>query len=161
MMSMVLGDQENVNVAHQTEMISLYYKPFAELTCSAAWSMFLASGKDNRMDDHQVFYEEVGRRIRDARKKRKPALTQDELGKLVGLTRTSITNLEQGRQKCLLHTLFEIAAALHVEPAALIPSSKGQLGDLDRALKHRAPEEKEWIMSAVKAATLARDNHGA
>jgi len=88
-------------------------------------------------------------------------LTQDGLAKLVGLTRTSITNLEQGRQKCLLHTLSEIAAALQVEPAALIPGSQVPLGDLNQALKHRAPKEKEWIMSAVTAANMGRDGHGA
>jgi|SRR5271170_2195438 len=113
------------------------------------------------MSDLNAFYQEVGRRIREARKRRKPSLTQDGLASLVGLTRTSITNLEQGRQKCLLHTLSEVATALQVEPASLFPGTKPQLGDLNQALKHRAPKEKEWIMSAVTAATLGRDDHGA
>jgi DNA-binding XRE family transcriptional regulator len=111
-------------------------------------------------DDHQAFYEEVGRRIRDARKRRNPPLTQDGLAKLVGLTRTSITNVEQGRQKCLLHTLADIAIALQVEAVSLIPASPVQLADLDNALKNRPSSEKEWIMSAVKASQNLRNDNG-
>jgi DNA-binding XRE family transcriptional regulator len=113
------------------------------------------------MENHQTFYEEVGRRIRDARRRRKPPLTQDGLAKLVGLTRTSITNVEQGRQKCLLHTLFDIATALQVEPAALLPATTAEQNDLDRVLKDRAPSEKDWIRSAVTAVYMSRSKHGA
>jgi len=112
------------------------------------------------MEDHETFYEEVGRRIRDARRRRKPALTQDGLAKLVGLTRTSITNIEQGRQKCMLHTLSEIASSLQVEPASLLPNADVPPADLDRALKHRDPGEQEWIRSAVTAANTGRTVHG-
>src|SRR5687767_2795287 len=58
-------------------------------------------------------YVEVGRRTRMARLSR--GVTQDALAERVGLTRTSITNVEAGKQKLPLHTLFEIAAALQVE----------------------------------------------
>ena len=58
--------------------------------------------------------------VRDARKRRKPKMTQDGLAKMVGLTRTSITNVEKGRQKFLLHTLTDIARVLQVEPASLM-----------------------------------------
>ena len=113
------------------------------------------------MGGEDAFYKEVGRRIREARRRRKPALTQDGLARLVGLTRTSITNIEQGRQKCLIYTLSEIATALQVEPASLLPIATFQFGGLNQALKHRAPKEKEWIISAVTAATLERNDHGA
>lgn len=112
------------------------------------------------MENHDSFYEEVGRRIRDARKRRTPKLTQDGLSQLVGLTRTSITNVEQGRQKILLHTFTEIAIALQVEPASLIPSANTPLAHLDDALKNRPPAEKNWIMSTVIAAQSRRDDRG-
>ena len=102
-------------------------------------------------ESQRRFYLEVGRRIRDARQHRTPRLTQDALAKMVGLTRTSITNVEQGRQKCLLHTLADIAAALHVATGSLIPTPSVQAADLDGALKGRPPSEQNWIMSAVKA----------
>lgn len=110
------------------------------------------------MDNHQVFYEEVGRRIRDARKRRKPPLTQEALAKLVSLTRTSITNVEKGRQKLLLHTLADIAAALHVDPVTLMPQSSAEAEcQLDEALKDRSQSEKTWIKSAVTAAQKGKE----
>ena len=113
------------------------------------------------MENHQAFYEEVGRRIRDARKRRKPPLTQEALGELVSLTRTSITNVEKGRQKFLLHTLADIATALQVQPASLLPQSNaGSDRQLDEALKDRPRAEKEWIKSAVSAAQKGRTDDG-
>jgi len=123
--------------------------------------MRLKSRGNTRVDDHQRFYEEVGRRIREARKRRKPPMTQEALADLVSLTRTSITNVEKGRQKFLLHTLAEIAAALQVEPASLLPqSSAASDRQLDEALKNRPPAEKEWIKSAVSAAQKGRNDDG-
>ena len=119
------------------------------------------SSMEKHAEDHRVFYEEVGRRIRDARRQRKPILTQDGLGKLVGLTRTSITNVERGRQKCLLHTLADIALALHVEVASLIPPMTAEFPELDDAIKDRPASEKMWIRSTVAAAQRGRNEHGA
>ena len=113
------------------------------------------------MTDQRAFYEEVGRRIRDARKQRKPPLTQEALAKLVSLTRTSITNAEKGRQKLLLHTLTDIATALQVEPASLLPQRKTGLDrQLEDALKNRPRAEKEWIKSTVFAAQKGENDDG-
>lgn len=113
------------------------------------------------MDNTKAFYEEVGRRVRDARKRRKPPLTQEELAERVSLTRTSITNLEKGRQKFLLHTLVDIAAALQVQPASLLPDtgSDGQK-QLEEALKHRPKAEKDWIKSALSAVQKGKTDNG-
>lgn len=113
------------------------------------------------MDDYRAFYEEVGRRIREARKRRKPPLTQEALGELVSLARTSITNIEKGRQKFLLHTLADLAASLQVQPANLLPQSSAESDrQLDEALKDRPRAEKEWIKSAVSAAQKGRTDDG-
>ena len=50
-------------------------------------------------------------------------MTQERLGRLVGLSRTSITNIEKGRQHISLHQLFAIAEALRVRPDMLLPSA--------------------------------------
>jgi transcriptional regulator with XRE-family HTH domain len=114
------------------------------------------------LGDQRPFYEEVGRRIREARLRRKPKLTQQDLAGLVSLTRTSITNVEKGRQKFLLHTLVDIARALQIDPASLLPESNaGAERHLDDALKHRPRSEKEWIKSAVSAAQKGRTDDGA
>jgi transcriptional regulator with XRE-family HTH domain len=107
--------------------------------------------------EQKAFYEELGRRIRTARKKRNPVLTQEELGRVVGLTRTSITNVEKGRQKVPIHTLAELALTLQVDAMSLLPQTQvTQLG-LDAALKDRAKPEKDWILETVRAVKQKRD----
>lgn len=123
---------------------------------------YLNSDRATGVDDHKAFYEEVGRRIRDARKRRNPKLTQQGLAELVSLTRTSITNVERGCQKFLLHTLADLAKALQVEPASLLPRLEGEPErNLEDALKDRPRSEKEWIKSAVNAAREGRSGDGA
>lgn len=104
--------------------------------------------------DHEDFYREVGERIRKARRAR--GLTQAALATLVSLTRTSITNVEKGRQKILLHTLADLARALHVEYAALLPESPATSGDshLQDALKGRPLLEQEFIKSVLQSARI-------
>ena len=104
------------------------------------------------MDDHEDFYREVGRRVKNARKAR--SLTQQALASLVSLTRTSVTNIEKGRQKILLHTLAGLAKALQVDYAALLPDNPaGSSGiDLQDALKGRPLPEQQFVKSAVESA---------
>jgi len=71
--------------------------------------------------DLDKFYKAFGSLIRRHRENR-PDLTQEKLGRLVGLSRTSITNIEKGRQHIALHQLFAIAEALKISPAALLPA---------------------------------------
>lgn len=49
--------------------------------------------------------------------------SQDDLAKAVSLTRTSITNLESGRQQVPLHTLYAIAENLHCHVFDLLPKT--------------------------------------
>ena len=60
--------------------------------------------------DRVGFDREVGLRLQRARRER--GVTQEELARRVDLSRTSITNIEKGRQRILLHQLVDIAAAL-------------------------------------------------
>jgi transcriptional regulator with XRE-family HTH domain len=71
------------------------------------------------LNDQVAFYAEVGRRVRLARER--AGLTQDVLAGRVALSRTSVTNIEKGRQKVLLHTLCNLADALGVTPEVLMP----------------------------------------
>ncbi|WP_216213063.1 helix-turn-helix domain-containing protein [Amycolatopsis aidingensis] len=62
-------------------------------------------------------YEAIGDRIRAARTQHR--LTQAHLGKRLGLTRSSIANIEAGRQRVMIHWLVQIAEELDVPPATL------------------------------------------
>ncbi len=98
----------------------------------------------------EELYILVGQLIRKVREEH--GLTQAQLATLVSLTRTSITNIEHGRQKLLLHTLYGIADALDIEPQTLLPSPKKLLNtqEIDQDIPaDLSRDEREWIRSIV------------
>jgi transcriptional regulator with XRE-family HTH domain len=73
----------------------------------------------------QVNESELHRLIGDTiRKRRKLAgMTQTELAEKVGLLRTSITNIEAGRQRAPLQVLYNICVAVGVEVREVLPTN--------------------------------------
>lgn len=69
-------------------------------------------------------YKDVGKAILKFRKKAKPKMSQQTLASAAGVSRASIANIEQGRHRIQLHVLFDIAAALDVEPVHLLPHAQ-------------------------------------
>ena len=99
----------------------------------------------------QQFYKDVGQLVRDARK-RANNMTQKALAMTVGLTRTSLTNIEKGRQRIMLHTFSEIATALGSEAVDLLPKKEKPLSHLGVDLPASlAPEERGFIERAIGA----------
>lgn len=97
-----------------------------------------------------AFYEAIGNRIQKARHGK---MTQESLASAIALTRTSIVNIERGRQQLLVHTLVDIARALQVPIADLIPPPPGpSAADLATALRGQPKKAKDWITGTVKAA---------
>lgn len=66
-------------------------------------------------------YAQIGQIIKT--KRLENHLTQDDLGRLVSLSRVSITNIEAGTQRPQPHTLQAIAKALGVSVADIWPDS--------------------------------------
>jgi len=97
-----------------------------------------------RYQANREFYIAVGQRIAKARQAR---MTQDALGQLVSLTRTSIINIEKGRQQILVHTLVDVAQALGVAPEKLLPLQD----DVNASLRDTPKKGREWILSSVSA----------
>jgi len=91
-------------------------------------------------------YESLGKLIRLARER--AGLSQQELAREIGLTRTSVTNIEQGRQHLQLDALYLIADCLRVTPSALLPRLpntkrlEALSGDLASEL---SPTEQAWV----------------
>lgn len=69
--------------------------------------------------DLQKFYNELGARIKEARTK--ASINQDALGEFLNLTRASIVNIENGRQKPSIHLLLKMAKVLNVNFNELVP----------------------------------------
>lgn len=65
-------------------------------------------------------YVEIGKQIFKARDRK--GMTQEQLAEKISLKRTSITNIEKGKQQLLVHTLIDIAEKLEVEVSSLIPN---------------------------------------
>jgi transcriptional regulator with XRE-family HTH domain len=71
--------------------------------------------------DEGLLYRAVGARLRERRVAL--GMTQAELAQASGILRTSITNIEAGRQKAPLHVLYSICSALNVVTAAILPAN--------------------------------------
>lgn len=69
--------------------------------------------------DLENFYAKLGENIKAVRNKR--GYSQDDLTKYVGLTRTSIVNIEKGRQHPPMHVIMNIASFLNVDITELLP----------------------------------------
>lgn len=78
--------------------------------------------KEQRESD---FYREFGQRVKNSRVNR--GLTQADLATQLGLTRSSVANLESGRQRIQVHLLPVISKALEVGVAELLPAAHGDV----------------------------------
>ena len=73
----------------------------------------------------KAFYSTFGRMLGEMR--RKQGISEEMLADELGLSRTSITNIEKGRQPVQLHTLYLIARLLSIDmkEALAFPESHG------------------------------------
>jgi transcriptional regulator with XRE-family HTH domain len=76
--------------------------------------------------DEDRLYRKIGERIREKRTEAK--LTQGQLADAVGLLRTSVTNIEAGRQKTPLHVLYDLCIELDVAVAEILPIGTEVMG---------------------------------
>ncbi len=72
---------------------------------------------DRQLEFESAIYNRFGRVLRKMREK--DGMTQDQLAQHVGLERTSITNIESGKQRVLLHDIFLFAMAFGSSPSEL------------------------------------------
>ena len=87
------------------------------------------------------FYETLGSRFQQAREQRK--MTQEQLGRALKppSTRASIANIENGKQRVLVHTLAQLAESLGVQIETLMPANQPTKApsqkDVERELKRK------------------------
>jgi DNA-binding XRE family transcriptional regulator len=70
-----------------------------------------------KLDD---VYIRMGQRIRHLRQM--ALMSQDDLAKKVGLQRTSVVNIEAGKQRVMLHDIATIAGIFKLSPERFINS---------------------------------------
>jgi transcriptional regulator with XRE-family HTH domain len=115
---------------------------------------------DRVIDD---FYAEVGKRIRSARSRK--GVTQAELAAAVGVTRSSVTNIEAGRQRIHLHMLARIGDVLGAKFVELVPDGPlfGEGSSHRNVAAHltRVPERmRDFVETTMAKAALARKESG-
>ncbi len=94
----------------------------------------------------------IGDRI--ASRRNELGLTQEQLAKIVGKQRTSITNIEAGRQNLTINTLLVLSAALSLSPSELLEDIQ-----LDGSVYERAAEIRAQINALQhELRTLLTDN---
>lgn len=85
-------------------------------------------------------YKQFGQRLRELRIE--AGLTQEEVAERVKLKRTSITNIERGRQHIALHQLYLLASAVGASPEGLLP-------DTESANEELLPAEVDSLRAAT------------
>jgi transcriptional regulator with XRE-family HTH domain len=84
----------------------------------------------------EKFYELIGSSI--VSKRKELGLTQIELANKTGMSRTSIVNIENGKQYPPLHLLWAISYVLEIKPSDLLPTTSCEvfeIGTSDKSLK--------------------------
>lgn len=99
-------------------------------------------------------YKELGSRLQAHRKAAN--LTQAVVAEGVGLNRTSISNIEKGRQRIPLHMLFAFSKVLGIPAVKLLPDEDILTEEevVDKTLLERASLDKkgrEWVKRVVSS----------
>jgi transcriptional regulator with XRE-family HTH domain len=97
-------------------------------------------------------FEIIGKKIRDFRENMK--MSQTVLGEKVELTRSSVANIESGRQKVQIDTLYKIAQILEVEIQDLLPKLVDLTNDNTEFLdeiydKDLQENEIDWLKKVI------------
>ena len=97
------------------------------------------------------FYRLVGAKVRSARIE--AGLSQAALAEQVGLTRSSMANLEAARQRTSLYHFVLIARALGTEASRLLPDNPNLLDSrLESSLKNELADSPETTQDFVLGA---------
>jgi transcriptional regulator with XRE-family HTH domain len=112
------------------------------------------------LPNKDLVYREFGVLLAAERKRKR--LSQSQLGELAGLSRTSITNIECGRQPIQLHQLFSFASILRIDVKNLLPK-ESVLGEELRTGSHEPlaryiADAKNFLEKLPTSST--EDDHG-
>ena len=109
------------------------------------------------MSGNNDFYKEFGQLLRDARKT--AGMSQADLASAIGLTRTSISNIEKGRQKVVLYTFATILKVLAKRPEELLPPPRGARNMDDMGIGELEPDSRDFVERALGETTKENDEN--
>ena len=101
------------------------------------------------MQHEDEFYAALGSKVRRLRSEQR--LTQEQLAEELGLNRTSVTNIEKGKQKILVHTLIDLAKTFQIEPSELLPSFQTKTTPVSKMLQKGSSQiQKDFLKSVLE-----------
>jgi transcriptional regulator with XRE-family HTH domain len=127
---------------------SLYYKHLR--TTLDAYAKLV-----NNLANRELLYREFGIRLATERKRKR--LSQAQLGELANLSRTSITNIECGRQPIQLHQLYIFASLLRVDAHSLLPKESALVPEPSITIETK---EARYLAAAMKLLKAAKPTTG-
>ncbi len=112
------------------------------------------------MISEEKLYAALGAKLRDLRESgsgSRVRFTQGELADLVGLKRTSVTNIEKGNQTVSLHVLYRLCEALKADVTTVLPRMTDvQLSSTENVemqfggtVHHLSPKAAEFLNTLV------------
>lgn len=108
--------------------------------------------KDQQMNQDE-FYASVGSNVRE--KRTASGVSQSMLADRIGFTRSSVANLEAGRQRIALHLFVQIEQALNCEPGELLPprvtspADSDLLSEISESLSGEPGTTQDFVRGAV------------
>jgi transcriptional regulator with XRE-family HTH domain len=96
------------------------------------------------MLDKGILYSQIGEKVRSLRTIM--SLNQEDLSKKVGMTRSSIAQIEAGKQAVSVYTLYKLGEALNKPITDILPTS---LNQFDVYSENRL-EKKEVILNLLE-----------
>lgn len=99
-------------------------------------------------DPDDSLYKEIGQRVKKAR--RRKGLSQDDLADHIGLSRSSISNIENGNHSVLVHVLYDMAKALEISTVDLLPPSFTRADFMNPKRQRIYKPEAKWLKELLK-----------
>jgi transcriptional regulator with XRE-family HTH domain len=107
-------------------------------------------------NEEVTFNRLFGRRV--ARWRHERGLSQEALGSLVGLSRTSITNIEAGRQSVVAYTIQLLARHLEVSTDDLLARNEPSAGAHAVFPDITSPMERAFVGRALSNEEIVDDD---
>lgn len=98
--------------------------------------------------ENRHYYELLGTKLREEREA--AGLTQEQLAKVVGLSRTSVTNIERGRQRLMLDQFELLCSAVGKTSVELLKGSSA-------SLSYRAEPDNRALQSLPAVANFVNE----
>lgn len=105
------------------------------------------------MPNKDLIYQEFGLTLSGERRRKR--MSQAQFAGKVGLSRTSVTNIERGRQPIQLYQLYLFASVLQVDVMNLLPKAQNSLETRPASSNH---EKKERYIADLTTAIGRRQS---